>query len=254
MRIFPHKPWVANWLWRRMAHITTSAWRCTRNRTWPFRYGHVSPIGYNLGAMILSQTETYQESDSSQQKMVILNYFTSCDPHHDIYRFVTGKSSGILSDISSGIRSGIPSGILPGISSGILSDIPPGISSGILSGRWGPAVHILSNFLLHILCPISSYMRSGREHLAWILAVEVRQGTLGVDGRGWGPAGNTGRGWSWLRSGREHWAGMVVVEVRQGTLGVDGRGWGPTENTVRRGSRLSRRRRRGEEERSRQLT
>ena len=48
-------------------------------------------------------------------------------------------------------------------------------------------------------------MRSGREHLAWILAVEVRQGTLGVDGR-------------------EHWAGMVVVEVRQGTLGVDGRG------------------------------
>ena len=34
----------------------------------------------------------------------------------------------------------------------------------------------------------------------------------------------TGRAWSWLRSGREHWAGMVVVEVRQGTLGVDGRG------------------------------
>ena len=27
-----------------------------------------------------------------------------------------------------------------------------------------------------------------------------------------------------LRSGREHWARMVVVEVRQGTLGVDGRG------------------------------
>jgi len=27
-----------------------------------------------------------------------------------------------------------------------------------------------------------------------------------------------------LRSGREHWAVMVVVEVRQGTLGVDGRG------------------------------
>jgi len=27
-----------------------------------------------------------------------------------------------------------------------------------------------------------------------------------------------------LRSGREHWAWMVVVEVRQGTLGGDGRG------------------------------
>ena len=45
--------------------------------------------------------------------------------------------------------------------------------------------------------------------------VEVRQGTLGVDGRGGGPAGNTGRGWSWLRSGREHWAWMVVVEQEE---------------------------------------
>ena len=27
---------------------------------------------------------------------------------------------------------------------------------------------------------------------------------------------------------------MVVVEVRQGTLGVDGRGWGPTENSASR--------------------
>ena len=45
-----------------------------------------------------------------------------------------------------------------------------------------------------------------------MVAVEVRQGTLGVDGRGRGPAGNTWRGFSWLRSGREH------------TLGVDGRG------------------------------
>ena len=31
---------------------------------------------------------------------------------------------------------------------------------------------------------------------------------------------------------------MVVVEVRQGTLSMDGRGWGPTENTVDRGSHL----------------
>ena len=42
--------------------------------------------------------------------------------------------------------------------------------------------------------------------------------------RGRGPAGNTGRGRSWLRSGREHWARMVMVEVWQGTLGVEGRG------------------------------
>ena len=31
---------------------------------------------------------------------------------------------------------------------------------------------------------------------------------------------------------------MIVLEVRQGTLGVDGRGWGPAENTVDRGSQL----------------
>ena len=31
---------------------------------------------------------------------------------------------------------------------------------------------------------------------------------------------------------------MVVVEVRQGTLVVDGRGWGPAANTVDRGSQL----------------
>ena len=31
---------------------------------------------------------------------------------------------------------------------------------------------------------------------------------------------------------------MVVVEVRQGTLGVDGRGWGPAPNNVDRGSQL----------------
>ena len=50
-------------------------------------------------------------------------------PTMTFIRFVTDKSSGILSDISSGILSGISSGILSGISSGIL----PGISSGILS-------------------------------------------------------------------------------------------------------------------------
>ena len=70
----------------------------------------------------------------------------------------------------------------------ILSGTLPDIYSGILSG-----IPIL-----------------------WILTVEVRQGTLGVDTRGWGPAGNTGRGWSWLRSGREHLAWILAVEVRQG--------------------------------------
>ena len=209
----------------------------------------------------------------------------------------SGISSGILSGKSSGILSGISSGILSGISSGIYSDISSGILSGILLGILSGISSdilsdILSKFLLHILCPISSYMRSGREHLAWILAVEVRQGTLGVDGRGWGPAGNTasihaqcslpdltttihaqcslpdlnwarmvvvevrqgtlgvdgrgwgpagntGRGWSWLRSGREHHDHPRPMFPAGPQLGVDGRGWGPAENTVDRGSQLS---------------
>ena len=38
--------------------------------------------------------------------------------------------------------------------------------------------------------------------------VEVRQGTLGGDGQ-------------WLRSGREHWAWILAVEVRQGAGGEE---------------------------------
>ena len=44
---------------------------------------------------------------------------------------------------------------------------------------------------------VMSCLRSGREYWAWMVVVEVRQGTLAV---------------------------MVVHEVWQGTLGVDGRG------------------------------
>ena len=55
-------------------------------------------------------------------------------PTMTFIHFVTGKSSGILSDIFSAIRSGISSGILSGISSGRCSGISSGIPSGILSG------------------------------------------------------------------------------------------------------------------------
>ena len=76
---------------------------------------------------------------------------------------------------------------------------------------------------------------------------------MGGDGRGSGPAGNIGRGWSWLRSDREYWAWMIVVEVRQGT------GGGGKERRrgkeTRRGNEERRRgeERKGEERRSRQL-
>ena len=126
--------------------------------------------------------------------------------------FLTGKSSGILSDISSGILSGIlsgicsgissgilsgkSSGILSGISSGILSDISSGILSGILSGRWGPAVPTAI---------WKSRLRSGSAHCDLEVAVEVRQCPLRSGSRGWGPAVPTGIWSSRWRSGCAHW-------------------------------------------------
>ena len=41
---------------------------------------------------------------------------------------------------------------------------------------------------------------------------------------------------------------MVVVEVRQGTLSMDGRGWGPAPNNVDRGSQLDEEEEEDEEE------
>ena len=166
--------------------------------------------------------------------------------------------SAISSDILSGILSGVSSDILSGISSdilsGISSDILPGISSDILSGILSDILHFIWHIFWHSIWHIFWHsiwhifwhsiwhsiwrsiwhifwhifwhslrrLKSGREHLAWILAVEVRQGTLGVDGRSWGPAGNTWRGFSRLRSGREHLAWMVVVEVRRRRKAAEG--------------------------------
>ena len=140
---------------------------------------------------------------------------------------------------------------LSGILSGTLSDVGSAILiwhsslaffSGILTVRLAFHLAFLSGILIwhsYLAFYLALYLAF---YLAYLLAfspaVEVRQGTLGVDSRGWGPAGNTGRGFSRLRSGREHLAWMVAVEVRQGTLGVDGRGWGPAGNTWRGFSRL----------------
>ena len=131
---------------------------------------------------------------------------------------------------------------LSGILSGTLSDVLSGILiwhsylaflSGIL--LWHSIWRSIWHSVWHIFWHSLRRLRSGREHLAWILAVEVRrehwawmvavevrQGTLGVDSRGWGPAGNTWRGFSRLRSGREHLAWMVVVEVRRRRKAAEG--------------------------------
>ena len=163
------------------------------------------------------------------------NYFTSCDPHHDIYTLCCWQI--FWHSIWHIFWHSIWHSIFWHSNWHIL-----------WHSIWHIFWHIFWHLIWHSIWQIFwhsiwqtfwHFIWHTFWHSIWhIFLHEVRQGTLGVDTRGWGPAGNTGRGWSWLRSGREHWAGMVVFEVRQGTLGLDGRGWGPAENTVDRGSQL----------------
>ena len=141
-------------------------------------------------------------------------YFTSSDPHHGIQFIPSDNLSGIS----------IWHSIWHIFWHFIWHIFWHSIWHSFWHRSWGPAANTGR---------LWSWLRSGSEHWAWLVVVEVRQRKLGVAGRGWGPAANTGRGWSWLRSGSERWAWMVVVEVRQRTLGVAGRGWGPAANTGR---------------------
>ena len=154
-------------------------------------------------------------------------------------RFVTGKSSGILSGISFGILPGISSaicsgtlsgisydilsgilsgkssgkhsGTLSGIPSGILSDILSGISSGILSGKHsgtlsGISSGILSDILSGVLSGISSGNLSGR----WGPAVLTELGESQVEVQRCSLSSEGPR----LRSSGAHWGRTVP-------------GWGP---------------------------
>ena len=137
--------------------------RMTRptNDTFYHKYNATSCVGLKNGNHIQdSVTDIYIYihihivKNNSQIRAQLLAPHCSCnmqDTHHILtntllrviltmasIRFVTCKSSSILSDISSNILSGISSGILSGISSGILSGISsgslPGIYSAICSG------------------------------------------------------------------------------------------------------------------------
>ena len=190
--------------------------------------------------------KTARQEESPEKKITLLRVI----PTMTFIHFLTGKSSGILSDISSGILSGIlsgkssgilsgissgilsgkSSGILSGISSGILSGILSGISSGILSARsyllafylwqsiwyfiWHSIWHTFSHSIWHsILSGISSGILSGMRAVHTELGrspVEVQRCTL----RWANPR---------LRSSGAHWAGQVP-------------GWGPAVHTELRRS------------------
>ena len=129
---------------------------------------------------------TSPQKNPIKYALFMINYFTSCDPHHDIYTFSYWQIFW----------------------HSIWHIFWHSIWHIFWHSTWGPAGNTWRGY---------SRLRSGREHWAWMVVVEVpASGTLGGDGRGWGPAGNTGRGWSWLRSDREHCASRVAVEQEEG--------------------------------------
>ena len=102
----------------------------------------------NLEDFDMTRTSWSSRSVAFNKEITLLRVI----PTMTSIRFVSGKSAGVLSDISSRILSGTSSGILSGISSGslpgIFSAICSGISSGTLSGiSSGISSDILSGIL-----------------------------------------------------------------------------------------------------------
>ena len=79
-----------------------------------------------------------------------IKYFTSCDPHHDVYL----NKYSICSDKLSAIYSDMLFGILSDLYSGILSDIHSDSLSGLLS-------RVYTDILSGILSDICSDILSG---------------------------------------------------------------------------------------------
>ena len=186
------------------------------------------------GAWFLGQP-TWKSMWSDYWKITLLPVI----PTMTFIDFLTGKSSGILSDISSGILSGISSGILSGKSSGIyLAYLLAYYLANLLGFYLAYLVavylifylafylaYLLAFYLAYLLAFYLVYLLTF--YLAYLLAfylpVEVQQCTLSWEGLrlmssgahwagqvpGWGPAVHTGLGRS-------------QVEVQRCTLSWDG--------------------------------
>ena len=120
-----------------------------------------------------------------------LNYFTSCDPHHDIYTFSYWHI----------------------------------FWHSIWHIFWHSIWHSIWHIFWHSIWPL----RSGSAHWDLELAVEARQCPLRPGSRGWGPAVPTCN--SRLRPGSAHWDLELSVEVRLCPLGSGARGGGPAVPT-----------------------
>ena len=182
------------------------------------------------------------------------NTLLSVIPTMTFIHFVTGKSSGILSDISSGILSGKHSGTLSGILSDILSGILSGIPSGILSGI---SSNILSGISPGTLSGISSRILSDiLSGISSRILSDILSGiSSGILSGFWGPAVRTELGrsqvevqrcaLSWegprLRSSSAHWAPKLAKSLAKSWQGNSGRGSGGRAG--RRGGEGGRRRR-----------
>ena len=196
-----------------------------------------------------------------------VNYFTSCDPHHDIYTFsywqIFWHSIWHIFWHSIWHISWHFIWHLAYLLTFYLAYLLTFFLAYLLTFC---LAYLLTFFLTFFLAFYLAYLltfyltsfltffplRSGSAHCDLEVAVEVRQCPLRSGSRGWGPAVPIATWKSRLRSGSAHCDLQLAVEVRQCPLGSGARGGGPAVPTgiwtARRRRRV--RRRRAEEEKS----
>ena len=200
---------------------------------------------------------------------IIIKYFTSSDPHHDIswwgwhryqQRNTNDVPSGdplkfystwscILFGVSSGILcryllavylANLLSGILSCISSGTLSAILSGISSSILSGIYFGVLFYLAYilafyvafFLAYILAFYVAYILA--VYLAYILAVFLAYFlAFHLAAEVQRCPVSLGSEGPWLRSSGAHCAQNLAVEVQPCPIRSEAGCWGPAVPTAR---------------------
>ena len=178
------------------------------------------------------------------------NYFTSCDPHHDIYTFSYWQIfwHSIWHIFWHSIWHIFWHMFWHIFWHSIWQIFWHSIWHIFWHSIWHIFWHSIWHSIWHIFWHSIWPLRSGSAHWDLELVVEVRQCPLGSGARGWGPAVPTATWKSRLRSGSAHCDLQLAVEVRQRPLGSGARGGGPAVPTgiwtARRRRRVRRRRRR----------
>ena len=171
----------------------------------------------------LSSIQHFWDTNHYQKK-----YFTSCDPHHDIYTFSYWQIfwHSIWHIFWHSIWHSIWHIFWHMLWHIFWHSIWQIFWRSIWHIFWHSIWHSIWHIFWHSIWPL----RSGSAHWDLELVVEVRQCPLGSGAPGWGPAVPTAICNSRLRSGSAHWDLELAVEVRLCPLGSGlrggGGGWG----------------------------